>query len=147
MCDHIWDNRLVSENNILYYCFVTFYVDQRCCHPNMKPIQYFISEQDAHLFLASSCSNDYFHAYAIIYFLAIRLVFQNVVTYSYRIFVLSKFLLLLHLRLTEALHKLTACLINLCSNRRFIQSKFCLATGYCPDDFLHVLLACEQFYQ
>ena len=38
-------------------------------------------EQDVHLFLASSCSNDYFQAYAIIYFLANRLVFQNMVTY------------------------------------------------------------------
>ena len=45
---------LVSENNILYYCFVTFYVERRCCHPNMKPIRYFIFEQDAHLFLASA---------------------------------------------------------------------------------------------
>ena len=112
----IWDNRLVSENNILYYCFVTFYVERRCCHPNMKPIRYFIFERDVHLFLASSCSNDYFHAYAIIYFLANRLVFQNMVTYSYRIFVLSKFLLI-HLRLTEVLHKVTACLIKFCPNR------------------------------
>ena len=77
---YIWDNRLVSENNILYYCFVTFYVERRCCHPNIKPIRYFI-EQDAHLFLASSCLNDYFHPCAIIYFLANRLVFQNMVTY------------------------------------------------------------------
>ena len=30
---NVWDNRLVSENNILYYCFVTFYVERRCCHP------------------------------------------------------------------------------------------------------------------
>ena len=61
-------------------------------------------------------SNDYFHAYAIIYFLANQLVFQNMVTYSYRIFVLSK-LLLIHLRLTEVLHKVTACLIKFCLNR------------------------------
>ena len=36
MCDHTWDNRLVSDNKILYYCFVTFYVERRCCHPNMS---------------------------------------------------------------------------------------------------------------
>ena len=134
---------MAAENetlNSFLLLFVTIYVERRCCHPNMKPIRYFIFEQDAHLFLASSCSNDYFHTYAIIYFLANRLVFQNMVTY-YRIFVLSKFLLLIHLRLTEFLHKLTACLINFWPNRRFI------ITGYCPDDFLHVLLACEQFYQ
>ena len=59
-----------------------------------------------HLFLTSSCSNDYFHAYAIIYFLANRLVFQNMVTYKN--FVPCKFLLLIHLRLTEVLHNLTA---------------------------------------
>ena len=35
-----------------------------------------------HLFLAFSCLNDYFHADAIIYFLANRLVFQNMVTYN-----------------------------------------------------------------
>ena len=58
------------------------FVERRCCHPNMKPIRYFIFEEDAHLFLASSCSNDYFHVYAIIYFLANRLVFQNMVTYK-----------------------------------------------------------------
>ena len=75
---------MAAENetlNSLLLLFVTIYVERRCCHPNMKPIRYFIFEQDAHLFLASSCSNDYFHAYAIIYFLANRLVFQNMVTY------------------------------------------------------------------
>ena len=75
---------MVAENetlNSLLLLFVTIYVERRCCHPNMKPIRYFIFEQDAHLFLASSCSNDYFHVYAIIYFLANRLVFQNMVTY------------------------------------------------------------------
>ena len=45
-------------------------------------IRYFILEQDVHLFLASSCSNDYFHMYAIIYCPANRLVFQNMVTYK-----------------------------------------------------------------
>ena len=75
---------MAAENetfNSLLLLFVTIYVERRCCHPNMKPIRYFIFEQDAHLFLASSCSNDYFHAYAIIYFFANRLVFQNMVTY------------------------------------------------------------------
>ena len=75
---------MAAENetlNSLLLLFVTIYVERRCCHPNMKPIRYFIFEQDAHLFLASSCSNDYFQAYAIIYLLADRLVFQNMVTY------------------------------------------------------------------
>ena len=47
-----------------------------------EPIRYFIFEQDVHLFLASSCSNDYFHLDAIIYFRANWLVFQNMVTYK-----------------------------------------------------------------
>ena len=104
-----------------------------------EPIRYFIFEQDVYL-LASSCSNDYFHADAIIYFLGNRLVFQNMV-----IFVLLKFLLLIHLRLTEVLHKLTAWTIasflakqlprqislwiNLLLGQKLIKQ----------DDFLHVL--------
>ena len=47
-----------------------------------EPIRYFIFEQDVHLFLVFSCLNDYFHTDAIIYFLANRLVFQNMVTYK-----------------------------------------------------------------
>ena len=40
----------------------------------------------------------------------------------------SKFLLLIHLRLTEVLHKLTVCLLKFCPNRRFIQASFAWAT-------------------
>ena len=72
-----------------------------------EPIRYFIFEQDAHLILASSCSNDYIHMYVIIYFLANLLVFQNMVTYK-NFCTLQISTVNSHLLLTEALHKLTA---------------------------------------
>ena len=134
MCDHVWDNRLDRENEIIFYCFVTIYVERRCCRPNnMKPIQHFKFEQDTHLFfkfsLAPSCSNDY-----IFPLVCDNLFVQNMVTYKNsctpQIPTVNS-----HLHLTEVLHKLTAGHShwqNSCPNQADLQEKVSslLCQGY-----------------
>ena len=45
ICDRIWENQPVSEENkFLFYCFVAFYVERRCRRPNLKPIRRIVVE-------------------------------------------------------------------------------------------------------
>ena len=73
-------DRLAREK----FCFVTFYVEQRCHRPNLKPMVYFwVRRASFSLFpLASSYSNDYFREYAIIDFLANQLDSPNMLHIS-----------------------------------------------------------------
>ena len=103
-----------------------------------------------HLFLAFSCLNDYFHTDAIIYFLANRLVFQNMVTFKNFCTPQISTATVILLRLTEVLHL---------DNSQFLAKQLSrknslwinLLLGQKLDelikqnDFMH--LACEQFYQ
>ena len=74
-CDRIWENQSVSEKNIALLPFTppsNFEANPTLC------LQ--VRRASFSLFIASTCSNDYFHSCAIIDFLTNLLDFPNTVT-------------------------------------------------------------------
>ena len=54
-------NRLARKTgNYFFYCFFTFYFEQRCCRPNSKPIRHFLSISIFVLTIIDYLANQFF---------------------------------------------------------------------------------------